>query len=88
MAERDYTFDAPLTEDDIKECKGIRVGGFPGEVVEEGVPPKEYLYYIRALKRIKFGEPIPDTTFTDVKSPVLRQRLVKAICLKKVQSTT
>lgn len=52
------------------------------------VPKDEYLYYLRARKRIEFNEPIPESTFTDVQNPVLRRRLVRAICLKKASNTT
>lgn len=47
------------------------------------VPATEYMTYLLVLKRLKFGEPIPESTFTDVQNPVLRRRLVRAICLRK-----
>ena len=61
----------------------------PGEKInlaglKESVDGEEYLFYLRAKKRIHFGEPLPESTFKDIQNPVLRRRLVRAICLKKV----
>lgn len=62
-------------------------GSVPSTVRLDGgtdsVSKDEYIFYLRARKRIMFNEPIPESTFTDVQNPVLRRRLVRAICLRK-----
>ena len=48
------------------------------------VKREEYIFYLRARKRLLHNEPLPESTFKDIQNPVLRRRLVRAICLKKV----
>ncbi len=61
----------------------VRLDDGAGEVSRE-----EYIFYLRARKRLIRNEPIAESTFTDVQNPVLRRRLVRAICLKKANLST
>ena len=47
---------------------------------------EEYIFYLRARKRLLRNEPLPESTFKDIQNPVLRRRLVRAICLRKASA--
>ena len=74
-----------LTEDDLKNAKIVRLN--LADADNELVDKEEYIFYLRARKRLLRNEPLPESTFKDIQNSVLRRRLVRAICLKKASST-
>lgn len=78
--EYDLTYEGHMSENSVP-VDGVKLSTM--DYANQSVERDEYLSYLRAFKRIHFGEPIPESTFTDVQNPVLRRRLVRAICLRK-----
>ena len=73
-----------LTEDDLKNAKIVRLN--LADADNELVDKEEYIFYLRARKRLLRNEPLPESTFKDIQNSVLRRRLVRAICLRKVSA--